>query len=384
MNAAPENDKIVDINTVGEVPAQIDQLETMIELSALMNSSLETSDVRQQAIKAAGALVNCEAASLLFINNETGGLYFDVALGKSSDALKTIQLKKGEGIAGWVAERREPIIIGDAQNDPRLFKQADKKSGFRTRNMLCVPVLTKSRVLGVLQAINKRNAGFSDNDARLLGALSNQIGVALENINLYDQLRGSLYGVVQVLAGVIEKRDPFATGHARRVAQYSVGIGKKLGMNKANLVNLKLAASLHDVGMIAVPDEIMQKRARLIVEEKNIVMNHMQMGDDIIKDATHLQSIRPAIKYHHEYFNGTGYFGLAGKKIPLFARIIAVADAFDAMTSERPYMLACGYDAAIEHLQHEAGKLYDESVVKAFIQSNVAVVARKHPMIVPR
>lgn len=379
MNAKAINkDNVVDINSAGEVPAQIEQLETMIELSALMNSSLEATDVREQAMKAAGTLVNCEAASLLFINPETGGLYFDVALGAGGKALKTIELKKGEGIAGWVAERREPIIIGDAQKDPRLYRQADQKSGFRTRNMLCVPVQTKSRVLGVLQAINKRHASFSENDARLLGALSNQIGVALENINLYDQLRGSLHGVVQVLAGVIEKRDPFATGHARRVAQYCVETGRKLGMNKANLVNLKLAASLHDVGMIAIPDEIMQKRTRLISEEKNIVMRHMELGDEIIRDVKHLQSIRPAIKYHHEYYNGTGFYGIKGKKIPLFARIIAVADAFDALTGERPYALPCGYDGAIEHLKAEAGKLYDPEVVKAFLQCNISAIGRRY------
>ena len=381
---ARTNDNIIELSTADHIPSQIDQLETMIKLSALMNSSLETADVREQAIRAASSLVNCEAASLLFINPDTGGLYFDVALGKSGNALKTIHLKKGEGIAGWVAERREPLIIGDAQNDPRLFKQADRKSGFRTRNMLCVPVTTKSRVLGVLQAINKRHTTFSENDSRLLVALSNQIGVALENIKLYDQLRGSLHGVVQVLAEVIEKRDPFATGHARRVAQYSLGIGKKLGMNKANMVNLKLAAILHDVGMIGIPDDILQKRARLISEEREIVMQHMKMGDEIIKDVTHLQAIRPAVKYHHEMMDGTGPYGLKGNKIPLLARIIAVADAFDAMTGERPYTLACGYDVAMERLVEDAGTKYDPDVVKAFIQSNASVVARKHPLIVPR
>ncbi|MDH5230568.1 MAG: HD domain-containing protein [Gammaproteobacteria bacterium] len=359
----------------------IDTLETMIQLSALMNSSLEVSDVRTRAIESATALVNCETCSLLFVNDETGGLYFDVALGVSGEKLKTIELKKGEGIAGWVAEHKQPLIIQDAQNDPRLFRKADKTSGFTTNNMCCVPITNKRGTLGVLQALNKRGTHFSKTDARLLIALANQIAVALENVRLYDQLKNSLSSVVSVLADVIEKRDPFATGHAKRVANYSIQIGKAMGMTKAQLVNLKIGAMLHDVGMIGVPDNIAQKKTRLTEEEHNELMRHVDIGLDILESVKHLNHIRPVIKYHHERWDGTGPYRLKEKQIPLEARIVALADHFDALTSERPYTLTKGYDAAIECLKSGAGKEFDPDVVEAFFNCKADMSARRHPLV---
>ena len=171
---------------------EVDHLSTMIKLSALMNSSLEIATIRERAIKAASTLLHCQASSLLMVNDQTGGLYFDVATGENSDIIKKIELQKGEGIAGWVAENKTGIIIRDAQNDPRFFKKADKKSGFITQSMVCVPVLNKDRTIGVLQAINKYEDTFTKDDARLLVALANQIAVALENARLYDELKESL------------------------------------------------------------------------------------------------------------------------------------------------------------------------------------------------
>lgn len=344
------------------------QLEIMLKLSAVLNSSLETSVVRERAIHAASMLVNCEACSLLLIDESTGGLYFDVALGESGDAVKRIQLKQGQGIAGWVAEKKSPVLIKDAQNDPRLYRQADKSSGFTTRNMLCLPITIRNNTIGVLQAINKKESSFSKIDAKLLSALSNQIAVALENARLYDDLRDSLHSTVYVLAHSIEKRDPHAGGHAKRVARYCMAIGKELGLSKAELVNLKLAAVLHDVGMIGTPDELLQKRERLTQFDQSQIMKHVRIGEELVKQIKQLRNIAPAIKYHHEYYNGDGFYKLRGEGIPLFARIIAVADAFDAMTSKRPYRVFMGSRKALAELREQAGGQFDPKIVDAFIK----------------
>ena len=355
---------------IEESEAKTSQLETMIKLSALMNSTLEETVIRERAIHAASSLVNCEACSLLLINNNTGGLYFDVATGQNNTEIKNIELKKGEGIAGWVAENKTAIIIKDAQNDPRLYKKADKKSGFTTENMLCIPVTHKQQTIGVLQAINKIGShGFTKDDARLLYALANQIAVALENARLYGDLKESLYSVVHVLASTIEKRDPYSAGHSRRVARYAVEIGRYLKFKKEDLVNLKLGAILHDVGMIAIPDSILQKQSRLLDSEKEQVMKHVSMGEDILKDIRPLKSIIPIVKYHHEHFDGSGYYGLAGDEIPLMAKIVAVADAFDSMTNERPYSRCKGFDAARMYMLKQAGKQYDPDIINAFFKS---------------
>jgi len=357
---------------------EADHLSTMIKLSALMNSSLEIATIRERAISAASTLLHCQASSLLMINDQTGGLYFDVATGKNSDIIKKIELQKGEGIAGWVAENKTGIIIRDAQNDPRFFKKADKKSGFITQSMVCVPVLNKDKTIGVLQAINKSEDTFTKEDARLLVALANQIAVALENARLYDELKESLYSVVSVLTNTIEKRDPYSAGHSKRVARYAVAIGKQLEMSREELVNLKLASILHDVGMIAVPDNILQKKNRLLDAEKKEVMRHMGVGEEIVGNIKALRHIIPAIKYHHERYDGKGYYQLEGEGIPLIARIIAVADSFDSMTNERPYARFKGYDAALQELVKQSDKEFDPIIVDAFLKSKAYRHAHRH------
>jgi len=345
------------------------QVETMIQLSSILNSSLKVGEIREQAIHAVSTLVHCQAASLLLINSETGGLYFDVAVGNKGKDLKKIELEKGQGIAGWVAENKKPIILKNPQKDPRFFKNADLKTGFKTENMVCVPITNKSRTIGVLQAINKKYSSFNKDDARILIALSNQIGVALENAKLYDEVKESLYSVVNVLANTIEKRDPHSAGHSKRVSRYALAIGKEMGLKHNELVNLKLASVLHDVGMITIPDDILTKKTRLLSAEKDKLMKHLEAGVEILSEVKQLKRIIPAVKYHHENYDGSGYFGLKGKSIPLFARIICVADSFDAMTSERPYSRCKGYEGARKELEKNTGKLYDPDVVKAFLKS---------------
>jgi len=217
--------------------------KTLIELSALINSSLDIGEIKKRAIDAAGKLVDSEAGSLLFIDEETGELYFDVATGERGQRVTTIRLKKGQGIAGWVAEHNEPVIINDVQNDPRFFKGADGKSGFITRNMICLPVRTREKLIGVLQALNKKDSDFNKDDLELLTALSNQVAVAIENARLYEELRETFYATVNALAETIEMRDPYTGGHTNRVMNYSLAIGKVLGLPTEDMDNLRLINS---------------------------------------------------------------------------------------------------------------------------------------------
>ncbi len=353
------------------------QLEAMITPTSLLNSSLDVDQVRQRAIDAARSLLGCEASSLLLVDNKTGGLYFDAAIGSRGNKVKPMHLAPGEGIAGWVAEHRQPIIITDAQSDPRLYRQADKHSGFKTRNMLCVPVTRKDTLIGVLQAINKRHGTFSEIDLQLLGTLAHQIGIALENSRLYVELKESLHSVITVLAEAIEKRDPFAAGHAKRVANYSVSIGKALGLSKKSLSNLKVAALLHDIGMLGLPDRLQKSPDQMRSKERAKMMTHIYIGCDILKDVKHLQPILPAIRYHHEHYDGSGPHRLAGSDIPLAARIIAVADSFDGMTHDRPYHACVGYHRAVDELQQQAGRLFDPMVVDAFVNGQAIKLARR-------
>jgi putative nucleotidyltransferase with HDIG domain len=351
-------------------PERIKQLKTLIELSALINSSLDIVEIRKRAIEAATELVNAEAGSLLFLDGETGELYFDVAIGEKGEKLKTIRLKKGQGIAGWVAEHNEPVVINDVQNDPRFFKGGDEKSGFVTRSMICVPVKTKDKLVGVLQAINKKGESFNASDLDLLTGLSHQIAVAIENARLYDELRETFYSTIHTLAETIEKRDPYTAGHTKRVMNYSIAIGRIMGLSKKEMEDLKLSAILHDIGKIGIRDDVLLKNDKLTSDEFKKIMMHTAYGAEILNHIRQLKSVIPGVKNHHEKYDGSGYpDGLKGDDIPIIARIIAVADTFDAMTTDRPYRKGLSFDTAFDELKKHAGTQFDPEVVKAFFKA---------------
>ncbi len=165
---------------------RLKQLKALIGMAALVNSTLDIQQIKRRAIHAAAELLDAETGSLLLIDQDSGELFFEVALEKS-DGLERIRLKKGEGIAGWVAEHGIPQIIHDVGSDERFFKDADMVSGFSTRNMLCVPVRTREKRLGVLEVVNKMEGSFDANDLEVLVAFANHVALAMENALLYEE-----------------------------------------------------------------------------------------------------------------------------------------------------------------------------------------------------
>ena len=352
--------------TIGN-PEIREQFNILMELSALINSSLDVKEIRKRTIEAAVRLVDAETGSLLFLDDKTGGLFFDVALGEKGEYIKTLHLKKGQGIAGWVAEHQEPVIINDVQNDPRFFKDADKKSALETRAMICLPVRLKEKPVGVLEAINKRHGQFESGDVELLTALSNQVAVAIENARLYEELKETFYDIVYALAEAIEKRDPYTGEHTKRVMEYSLTIGKTMGLSQKEMMNLRLSAILHDIGKIGIRDNLLLKNERLTVDEYNAIMMHAVYGAEMLAHIRQLKDIIPGVKWHHEKYDGSGYpDGLEGEDIPVIARIISVADTFDAMTTDRPYRKGLSVKAAMEELKRYAGAQFDPDAVDAF------------------
>lgn len=352
------------------VEEKVRHLSTLMGLSTLLNSSLRKDEVRKRAIEAATSLMDAEVGSLLLVDEKTDELYFDVALGDEDKQkkIKEIRLKIGEGIAGWVAREAKPVIINDVQNDPRFYKGADKKTSFVTRNMVCVPVMTKGKVVGVLQAINKTGGrGFSDSDLASFETLSNQVAIAIENSRLYDKLRETFVETSGALAEAIEQRDPYTGGHTKRVLRYSKIIARHMGLYKEDIERLELAAVLHDVGKIGVSDLILGKQGPLDDDEYMVMKMHPDFGASIMRHVPALADVMPGIKAHHERLDGKGYpERLSGEQIPLMARIISVADSFDAMTTNRPYRNGLTIEYAMSELRRCSGSQFDSGVVAAF------------------
>jgi len=347
------------------------QRNQLAKFSSLLNSTLEPKDIQRKAMEAIINVVNSEVGSLLIIDENTGDLKFEVALGDKENQIKEITLKKGEGIAGWVAMNGKPVLINDCSKDSRFSANVDKKVGFSTKNMICVPVKSKNKIIGVLQAINKKNNGkFSNDDLALLSSLSEQVAIALENARLFDELQKLFIDSAQALAEAIEKRDPYTGGHIWRVVNYSLAIGKYLNLDKESMFILKLSAILHDIGKIGIDDHILRKPAPLDYNEFEIIKQHPLLGAEIIKRIERLSAILPGVLYHHERYDGKGYpFKLKGKDIPLIAKIIAVADTFDAICSSRPYRRGLTAEKGKQEVIRCSGTQFAPEVVKAFVKA---------------
>lgn len=347
---------------------KLKHLEILLSVSSLINSSLDPGEIRSKTVEAIVNLLNAEEGSLLLLDRETDELFFDVATGESGDSLKQIRLKKGEGIAGWVAEYGKPVIVNDVIDDPRFSMQADKKTGFVTRSVICVPIRAKDKVIGVLQGINKIKGLFSEDDIELATSLAGQVAIAVENARLYSELKETFYDTAESLAEIIELRDPYTGGHTRRVMTYSILIGNRLGLNKQELERLRLAAILHDIGKIGVRDHILLKTSPLDDSELKKMNLHSVYGGEILSRIRQLKDIIPIVRGHHERCDGKGYpDGLKKDEILLATRILSVADTLDAMTTDRPYRKGLSFQQAMNELKRCSGTQFDPAIVEAFL-----------------
>jgi GAF domain-containing protein len=353
------------------IEERAEKLALLSQLSQILNSTLDQQEVRRRAIESVTRLMMAEVGALLLVDEEKQQLYFEIALDDREDNLKKITLNLGEGVAGWVAQNGEPLIVNAPEKDPRFFKGVDGRTEFETRNLICVPIRAKGKVIGVLEAINKRKEeDFDQEDLSLFISLADQVAIALDNARLYQELEETFFQTAESLAEAIEKRDPYTGGHTKRVTLYSLIIARYLQLNPLEKKWLKIASALHDIGKIGIEDQILRKPDQLSPEEFDAIKRHSDMGAEIIEHIRQLREIVPGVKYHHEQIDGGGYpDGLKGDNIPILAKIVAVADTYDAMTTDRPYRKALKKEEAFEELKKCSGTQFDNEVVQAFTQA---------------
>jgi HD-GYP domain-containing protein (c-di-GMP phosphodiesterase class II) len=231
-------------------------------------------------------------------------------------------------------------------------------------------VVQDQEPVGWLLALNKKgNAPFRRSDAALLLPYVALFELHLRWSNRYTDLKELLVGLTRSLTTAIDAKDTYTFGHSERVARIAVELGRELGLEGDELGDLYLVGLLHDVGKIGIKDGLLNKRESLTPEEQEHVEQHVTVGYWILAELRQIRNLLPGVLHHHEHYDGTGYpDGLAGEEIPLLARILAVADAYDAMSNQRPYRDALPYRRVEEILVQEAGKHWDPRVVDAFLR----------------
>jgi len=239
---------------------------------------------------------------------------------------------------------------------------------------LLIPIIGKSEVHGLvtlIEARSKEREPLDETKANFCMALAHQLGAAIEHGRLQDRLIEQSKQAVLAMADAVDKKSPWTAGHSRRVTDIAVRIAHGLGWSNDQVEELRMSGLLHDIGKIGVPEGILNKPGRLTDNERKAMQKHPTDGAQIIGRISQLTPIIPAILHHHEYFDGGGYpDGLMGEQIPLPARVLGVADAYDAMVSDRPYRQGLSHDEALQVIRKGAGAQFDPAIVEVFLASS--------------
>lgn len=357
-----------------KVKERTQQLTLLYKIGIELSSSLKLEKVLQNIVEKVTSLLNLEICSILLWNNEKEELSIKCAQGLSDDIIRTTRIKKNDAISGWVFEKNTPLFITDIEDDPRFKKRSQEK--YYTRSLISVPLSRENNVIGIININNKKTKKpFSKDDFNLLKEIAIEATIAIENATLYKKLQDTHLRTITALTAAIDAKDHYTRHHSEQVTKYAIAIATKMQLASSEIETIKQAGQLHDIGKIGIPDYILTKPGKLNAQEWREVKLHPIRGEEILEPLNYLKKVIKIIKQHHEHYNGAGYpAGKKGTDIELGARIMTIADAFDAMTSERPYRKKLSVVSAIEELERNKGTQFDPEIVDVFIS-----VLKKNP-----
>lgn len=351
------------------VDAQQRIILELYEFSNSLNSYRVLEDILEHTVSFARRVLNCERISILLL--EEGELIFKAGVGIPQDMKCRIRVPLGKNVAGRVLKNREPMLVKDINELPWLKEKInDEFRSFISVPVICAELGSFDVPLGVINVTNKvGNEAFSKQDLRTLFFIANTASIAINNQYNLKKLEKSYFDTVQALIMALEARDKYTKGHSLRVMEFSVGIANQLGLDQQTINLIKDAAILHDIGKIGIRDEVLLKAGRLDPDELIEIRKHPEISSNIVKSITSLQEVGTIVSQHHERYDGGGYpKGVKGELIHIGARIMAVADSYDAMTSNRPYRQALNLSDVLKELQKESGGQFDPMCVNAFLQ----------------
>lgn len=323
--------------------------------------------------------LDADRCTVFIYDRDRNELWSRVATGL--DTSEEIRFPAHLGVAGYVAKTGEILNIPHAYEDPRFNMEIDKKTNYRTRNMLCMPMRNrKMEIIGVFQILNKHVESFTKLDEDLLMPIATQAGVAIENATLAKEMKVSFDSFVKTLSSTIDARDPITAGHSERVAEYAVLLGEEMELPYDEIEALRYASLLHDIGKIGIREDVLKKDGRLTDKEYRHIQKHVQYTHEILQNVhfeRHLRLVPEIAASHHEKMDGTGYHrGLQGSDIHLSGRILAIADVFDAITSRRHYRNRMAFDKVLAILRRDAGTHFDPDCVDSFFSVPLHQVGR--------
>jgi len=307
------------------------------------------------------------ATSFIALYDRDGILRLKAHSGGKTDLRDDMALADNKGIIGAVIKNKNPIVENNRDEESRWHINKDVIP--YEASIGCVPIMVNRSIRGVLGTTDKAGAGkIGPEDIALLENIAGQVSLCVENIDLSKNIEDTYYDTLVMLARIVEVKDKYSAGHLERVSSYVKMMAKKLNIEDDELKILVGGALLHDIGKVGIEDAILKKTGTLTPQEYEIMKQHAAIGESILKPLRSMSKLSVLVRHHHELYDGSGYpDGLKGEDIPLSARILTIADIYDAITTDRPYRKMMSADDAIKELKSYAGNKLDPKLVGIFL-----------------
>ena len=347
----------------------IERLSALYKMGLALNATMDIDALFELLLQKSRETLNASVGYLLLFDPDHNYLTVAASSGipKEFPGDFCIQLKPG-GVSQWVIEKGEALLIKDIEESSEFNPHS--LLGYERKTVMCAPLKIKDDVIGTLTIANKDDGSkFVQEDLEMVTTIASQASVAINNARLYEEQQRTYLSTVQALVSTIEASDSYTRGHSERVTRYAMAIAEEMGLPGATLRNLEQAAILHDIGKIGIDLGLLHKTEKLDYSDIETLRKHPEIGQRILEPIHFLCSTSDIVAQHHERYDGDGYpNGLRGSEIQLEARVLAVADTFDAMTSNRPYRDALLREDAITEIRENSGTQFDPDVVEAFLR----------------
>jgi HD-GYP domain-containing protein (c-di-GMP phosphodiesterase class II) len=346
-------------------------------------TSLDLSAPLVKLAEALGPFIRVDAVSLK-LNNLTE----ELLLLKRGDTFKQ-EIIYGSRITASGSFASEAML----SNSPSILHEIAANTQFsfpsyvaeeKFQSLVALPLTSGTRQTGILTIYLKESADVSSDVLAIVSIVANVTATAVENTQLVSRIEKNYFSTVEALTAAIEAKDAYTRGHSKRVTQFAITLAERFGVSETDIRNLQYGATLHDIGKIGISGKILNKNGRLTEAEYEVIKKHPVIGERIIERVDFLQGARPIVRGHHERFDGTGYpDGLRDEEIPFLARISAVVDFFDALTSDRPYRRAYSAEQALLMVRESIGREFDPVVAREFLEMGPVLAAAYQEAPVP-
>jgi len=343
----------------------VEELSTPHEMSRTLGSTLDLETMLDPTLDAAMHSFAVDSGYVVLRDPESGEVELRAWCGTGDRPVDGRAVRAS--MSEWVVRQGRPLVFNPSR-EVDAIENVDAVTGALAA--LCVPLVSVDVVIGAIAVgSHDRTVSFTGEDVRLLSTIANHVTVAVGNTELFASVQDAYLATVRALAAAVDAKEPYMRDHSGRVAVFARATAEKMGLSHDQCTAIEMAAYLHDIGRIGISEQILRKPGPLSEDEMSAMRHHPLIGANILRPVTFPWSIAPVVRHHHEHFDGTGYpAGLRGDEIPLLARVLSVADAYEAMTANRPYRDRLLVDGSIAELRRCSGTDFDLRVVEAPIE----------------